>query len=326
VTVLKSAISLSVALLLLTTVAVFGESDTAPTIVIYSGVDSGFAEMMATLIEEDGRIDSEVKVLKSADLVALATTLPQTECIIIYASNKAEDEGLGPSLITFFEQGGGLIGIKEITYEPSVGDLARDVFPTFANASVSKLNPREKRVRNYVKADSSEIAEGLPDSFELLSMGVYFSGDAAGDYMQIPGDYGVPYRDGETGAPIVLTDQNEEGGRSVSLPGVWVVPSSRIDIYYGNVVADENFVGLFTNSVLWAAKGSTRFTEVTQDLDAKLEEARGKQDRLKEAAEQARKKENTRRTILLAGVWAAGLLACAVIIKKLVLAPIELED
>ena len=120
--------------------------------------------------------------------------------------------------------------------------------------------------------------------------------------------------------------ENDNGGRSVAFPGVWVIPSSRLDVYYGNLVADENFGKLFTNSVLWAAKGSTRFTEVQKDLDEKIEDAKGKQERLKEEAEQARKREETQRLLMLVGVWVVGLIICAVVVLKLVLAPIEIDE
>ncbi|MBU7004205.1 MAG: hypothetical protein HXS50_01465, partial [Theionarchaea archaeon] len=65
-----------------------------PTIIIYSGTDSGFGYKMAELLQKDVRIDSQVRVVNSPDLIVLAATLPQTECIVIYAEREAEIEGL----------------------------------------------------------------------------------------------------------------------------------------------------------------------------------------------------------------------------------------
>jgi hypothetical protein len=141
--------------------------------------------------------------------------------------------------------------------------------------------------------------------------------------MDVHSDYTVPYRDQETGSPLVLAYQNEKGGRSVALPGIWVIPSERLDVYYGKLVEEPNFVQLFTNSVLWAAKGSSRYEEVQQDLDQKIMDAETRQDRLKEEADEARREEKTRRQVILAVLWAAGLVGCAVIAKKMVLVPVE---
>jgi hypothetical protein len=310
---------------LIATPPVLSESPVEPTIIVYSGTDSGFAEMLAQLLLDDPRIESQVRIVTTPDIIALASSLPQTECMIIYTGNKVEVEGLESNLISFFEQGGGLIGMRDICSVPAVGRIAIDVFPTYANGSVKQFNPRELRVRNHTKGDSTEINEGLPDRFSLLSMGTYLSVDSDGNYLPVSGDFLVPFRDEQTGSPLIIANENDNGGRSVAFPGVWVIPSSRVDIYYGNLVADENFVKLFTNSVLWAAKGSSRFPEVQKDLAEKIEDAKGKQERLKEEAEQARKRENTQRLLLLVGVWVVGLIICAVVVLKLVLAPIEIE-
>ena len=90
--------------------------------------------------------------------------------------------------------------------------------------------------------------------------------------------------------------------------------------------AEPDFAQLFTNIVLWTAKGSTRYDQVQQDLGQKIEDARTKKDRLQEEAEKARKKEQTQRLLLLISIWAIGLVACAVITKKLILAPITEEE
>ncbi len=318
-------LSAFVALLLLIPVPVYC-LDLKPTIVIYTGADTGFATMLAELIKQDPRIDSDARVVNSPDLVALAAALPSTECIVVYASNKNELEGLSSALTRFFEGGGAVIGLREICYQPSAGDLATLVFPTYANASRQQYASGQRRARNYTKAQSTEINSELPDRFSLPSAGFYFCAYGNGTYAEVAGNYTVLYRDGETGAPIVLTHESPKGGRSIAFPGIWVISSTRVDVYYGRLLEDGNFTRMFSNCLLWAAKGSTHYKRVSQDLDAKLEVARSKQQRLAEQAEQARRRESTRRTLFLLVVWAAGLLACAVIVKKVILAPFEIAS
>jgi hypothetical protein len=297
-----------------------------PTIVVYSGTDSGFAAILAELIENDTRINSQTRVVNSLDLITLATALPQTEAIIIYASSKAEIEGLDQALPSYFQQGGGLIGMREPCYVPSAPTLATEVFQVQANTSIRQLSPAEKRVRTYTTQENTEINDGLPQTFELLSMGTYYTGDAEGNYINIHQEYTIPYKDQGTGSPLVLTYQNQQGGRTTAMPGVWAIPSARLDVYYGKIAAQPDFARLFTNIVLWTAKGSTRYNQVQQDLDQKIQEVKTRKDRLQEEAEKARKKEQTQRLILLTTIWAAGLAACAIITKKIILTPITEEE
>ncbi len=314
------------AILLMSMATVSGQTEIRPTIVFYTGTDSGFARMLASLVEQADGIDSDVMVVAKPDALALATALPQTECIIVYGSNAAEVGSLVEPLTAFFESGGGLVGLREVCYEPSVGNLATRVFPACANVSAQQYPPGQKRARNYTEVQTTEIASGLPERFQLVSMGIYFRGDSAGKYLEVSeAEYSVAYADEATGAPIVLTCESEAGGRSVALPGIWVVSNSRVDAYYGNLVLDENFVQLFTNAVRWAAKGSTHFSEASRDFRNKLDDARSKQERLRDEAERARRKGNANRLLLLSGMWAAGLLACGVVIRKLILVPIEVE-
>jgi len=297
-----------------------------PTIVLYTGTDSGFAKMLASLVEQADGIDSEVMVVTKPDVLALATALPQTECIIIYCSNAAEIGDLAEPLTAFFENGGGLVGLRDVCYEPSAGQIATRVFPAYAKKSAQQYPAGQKRARNYTEAQTTEISSGLPKRFQLVSMGIYFSGDQAGNYVEVAGaGYSVAYTDEATGAPIVLTYESEAGGRSVALPGIWVVSNSRVDAYYGNLVLDQNFVRLFTNAVRWAAKGSVHFSQASKGFEAKMEEAQDKQGRLREEADKARKRQTINRVLVLSGMWAAGLLACTVVIKKVILVPIDVE-
>ncbi len=324
---MKRLTALLVASVLLSVLPVYAQSEEVrPVILVYTGIDQGFAEMLAPLIEENEDIDSEVQVVTSPETLSIAAALPQTECIIIYASNEAELEGLEDAITTFFLQGGGVIGIRDACYEPYAGKLATEVFPTHANESKRQMSPRETRARTYVKQEDTSLTEGLPEKFDLISMGTYYPADSEGNYLEsIDQDKHIPYKDEEIGSPLVIANDNENGGKSIGLPGIWTIGNSRVDVYYGNLVAQEEFQTLFSNIVQWTAKESSRFRDIEEGLEEKIEEAKGKAERLKEEAEEARRKEETQRLIFLIGVWAAGLIVCGVIVKKMILVPIEPE-
>jgi hypothetical protein len=292
-----------------------------PVILVYAAGDQVFAEMLANAIRNDSRIDSDVEVVGNPAFIMMATVLPTTECIVMYCNHRSQLAALGPGLRTFIEEGGGLVGMTEACYEPSAKEIATDVFPIYGNASVQRTSPVERRARTYVRDADLEISEGLPESFELISMGTYFPADEEGNYVEVPGEHQVAYRDQEIGSPLVTTYETEKGGRSVSLPGIWVVSNARVDVYYGKLLADDNFVRLLTNSVYWTAKGSRRFSEVSEDLPNRIREAGTLQDRLKEEGEKAARKARTRRLAILVIGWIIGLSACVVVAKKVVLRP-----
>lgn len=177
----RSSIPLAVLLILFVSATTVGSeglqplspiSNLTPIIAVYSPGLPEFGEMLASLIEADERIDAEVMILHTQDEVAQATALPTTACIVIYSDNMRQFDRLGASLSTFFDSGGGLVGMTEICYVPSAGDLAKTVFPAYANASKKKLSPRERRVRSYVRQEEAALGEGLPERFDLVSMAI----------------------------------------------------------------------------------------------------------------------------------------------------------
>ena len=215
--------------------------------------------------------------------------------------------------------------MKEPCYIPSAGELAKDVFPTFSNVSILS-NPRS-RVRTYVADGRSDISSGVPDSFQLPAMGIYLCADKKKTYLpncekKFPQGTTVLYRDQETGSPLVVAYNNENGGRSVAYAGVSVVSSPRVDIYYGKLVDNENFTKLFLNSLEWVSQ-SSRFPRMTSNLSQTLQMAQEDKQRLREEAVRASRQRANRRTILLAVAWTLGLASCAVIVKKTILVPPE---
>lgn len=295
------------------------QGNLTPIILIYTGVNDDYAEMLASLIKEDDGVEADVFVTADSEMISLGASLPNTMCIVVHADNAAEMAGLEESLLVFFEDGGGLIGMKDACYLPSAGELAAQVFPTFANFSVRETSPNGW-ARTYLRDESTEINSDLPESFELMSMGTYFSADGNGGYLQVPGDYAVLFRDQETSSPQVLVNENEKGGRSVAFPGTWVVSTSRIAVYYGNLVANENFAKLFTNSVNWA-KGSTRFISLSEEWVGRLQEVEDQRLQLVEEAEERKRKESARKTYTLIGLWAMGLIASGLITRRIILSP-----
>ena len=293
-----------------------------PTIVVYSGTDTTIAHALASLIEQDARFHGETLVVSSPSAVALATVLPTAQCIVIYSDHKDHLQGLDLTLPPFLDEGGGLVGMRDACYEPSAGNLSRNVFPVYGNFSLVKTSIAQKRVRTYVGVGTSEVTSGLPERFQLVSMGIFLCADENGTYVQVPGSYQVLYEDEETGAPLVLAYESEGAGRSVAMPGVMVVKTPRVDVYYGTLLADGNFVKLFTNSVLWAAD-SPRFASLTQNLEGKLATIENEKQALKQEGQAARKKDRQKRLATVVVIWAMGLAACALITKKLILAPVR---
>ncbi len=311
-------------ILLLNLCTISAQSEVEPVIVVYGGGQSEFAEMLATLIEEDGSVEGEVMVVYSRQSVELAAALPTTKCIVMYADHRNYISGLWSALVPFFKEGGGLVGMTELCYMPSAGTLATEVFPVFGNSSDVVTSPRETRTRTYVLEEETEVNAGLPDQFDVLSMGTYLSADEGGDHVRVPGDYQVAYRDEVTGCPLVAVHESERGGRSVALPGIMVVTVPRLDVYYGNLISDQAFVDLFMNCVSWASENS-RIEAVEGELTETISEYEESRQDMKDSADESDRERRNRRLMTLVVLWAIGLVACAVAVKKGLLAPLETD-
>jgi hypothetical protein len=294
----------------------------APIILVYTGVNDEYGEILASLIRESDVMDVtgvEIFVTADPEMVSLGASLPNTACIVVNADNEAEMAGLEESLLTYFEDGGGLVGFKDACFLPSAGRLAVDVFPVFANHSVKETRP-DMWTRVFVRDDVMEVNSGLQESFALMSMGTYFSADDGGGYLEVPGDWSVLYRDGETSSPQVVAYEGEGGGRSVAFPGIWVVGTPRLAIYYGNLAANEAFVTLFTRSVRWAME-SGRYAEWSGQWSDRLRELDdGREELAGEAAERGRER-SSRRIYTLVAAWGVGLLVSALVSWRFILSP-----
>lgn len=297
--------------------AVCSGSGASPLIVVYTGGMDEFATMLAGLIEEEDSISAEVLILASPEEVRYASAMPNMGCILMFTDHKDELIGLDGTLSGFFQAGGGLVGMTEVCNMASAGKLATEVFPVHGNFT-AKPAPGRRRACTYVLSDDLEIAEGLPDTFDILTLGLYISADSDGNPLEIAGDHAVVFDDLETGSPLVIAHQSEMGGRSVAMPGIMVVASKRVDVYYGNLFLDHNFTTLLVNSVAWAM-GNSRLASVGEEIEGKLDEWKALQEDLEAKAEAADKERSTSRTVKLIAAWTAGMAACALIVFKMVL-------
>ena len=296
-----------------------GALNMTPIIIVYTGVNDDYGEMLASLIREEDVSGADVFVTADPELVSLGASLPNTVCIVVHADNAAEMTGLEESLSTYFIKGGGVIGMKDACYLSSSGDLATRVFPTYANFSVKETHP-DKWARTYLRNEVKTINSDLPESFTVMSMGTYFSADIEGEYLEVPGEWSVLYRDSETSSPQVLAYETEGGGRSVAFPGIWVVSTSRLPVYYGNLVKNEDFAELFTNSVRWAGE-SSRYTRLSGEWSNRLEKVTESREKLVEEAEERMNTRSSRRTYTLLGLWTLGLVTSTLITWKLIIHP-----
>ncbi len=308
---------LLLASLTLVVCALCGPSGARPTVLVYTGGEDQLASMLAELVQAEQELGAETLIVTSPEAVSLACAMPSIACILIYADHRNDLLYLPLALVAFFEGGGGLVGLREVCYEPSAAEMAIDVFPIHGNQTTAPP-AGTKRAFTYVLDRGMEIAEGLPEAFDVLSLGTYTSVDSEGNLLEIPGDHRVVYRDLRIGVPLVVAHESKRGGRSVAMPGIMVVSNQRVDVYYGNLFRDENFTRLLTNSIAWAM-GNSRFAHLEEVLEDKIREFSSIQNERRTQADQARKERRIRRTYALIAFWAVGLAACGGILVKLIL-------
>lgn len=280
-----------------------------PLVLVYSGRMPGYADALAGIINETG---TKSLVATSDTIFRTMISLPQVRCVVIAALNPSDFVFLrefAPTLRKHFEEGGAFVGLGACCSE-DMEPLATTIFPIRGNATGRGKRMGEEYGSIYsLSKEMDPITSGLPSSF-VITQGEYTYQKGKEGPVEPTSDLGdikVLYREESTGIPMVVTLEREGGGRSVSLPGCYVVDVERLPFYWGHLVEQEEFRGLLKGSVSWAMEGSHRFSELAPLVEDTLKTEAGRVSGIEKAGEDFRRKAEQGRMLLLAGLWVAAL-------------------
>ncbi len=291
-----------------------------PLVVVYAG-KMDYGEALVSIINQTGTR----AVLAESDCVLKSLiSLPQVRCVVIAAQNPSDFDFLrqfSPIMVRYFRQGGSLVGIGPCCGS-DIEELSTTVFPVGGNAT-GKGRPIDGSFGSkYVLSKVLEpITGSLPSSFVVTqSEFVYRKGKegALGPYSDL-GETGVLYRDETTNAPMVVTLEGEDGGRTVSMPGCRVANVERLPFYWERLVDADEFKNLLQGSVTWAMEGCRRYGEMAESAEQDLEQEGERLQSVVEAGDELREKSRQNRIMLLAFLWSAAIVFQAFLVFKYII-------
>jgi len=312
-------IALLATFLLATQVAASGDFE--PHVLVYAGRMPGYADALAEIINETG---TRAVVADSDAVIRSMLGLPQTGCVVIAALNPSDFVFLrefAPVFNNFFDSGGALVGLGACC-TTDLESISSTVFPVGGNATIRGKRMGDLHGSTYVLSDNVEgITSGLPESYTVTQEKFAYRSSPGGPLEPASelGNIDVVYREVESGLPLLVTLEGDNGGRSVSLPGCFVVGVERLPFYWGNLVTNPEFRILLKNSVTWAMEGSERFQTLYGELEMALEEESSRLDDIRESGDDATEKSSRARLYMLIGLWAIALVFQGFLVFRFIL-------
>ena len=294
-----------------------------PLILVWAGEDMpGYGEALAEIIESSG---TRVMLVREESTFRGLVNLPQVRCVVLGTFTPTDFgflQRFAPVLERHFDEGGSFVGIGPVCSELMLGSMARTIFPVEGNASGRGNDIGGIYGSTYVLSDPIETISGaLPTEFALTQSQYIFRSGLAGP-IEPASEYGRPtvvYRARDTGAPMVVALERDDGGRSVSLPGCYVAKIERLPYYWDRLLSQPEFKELLVGSISWAMEGSRRYEELGLASEERLKEEAERISELRRSEQGASRASENERTLLLAGLWMGGIILQAVLVKRYLL-------
>ncbi len=265
-------------------------AEVEPVVLIY-GVDlPQWRTQIATLLEQDPRVDEKVITINSTDCLAVALLYPNVKTAILMGQNAAVILGAERQILSYFEEGGGLVGFHDLGNALVSGALATRVFPLYANVSTLGRMTEGYLVQTLVRDQINEINEYLPQELVVKDAEINLALDKKtrrwANATPASGEYWALYRDTVYGAPTVVAYRNE--GCSVTFAGGDIddSPANKLK-YFGNLFFDDTFAALLLNAVAWVKEHEMRTDLLVQETLDSLKAARDGDTIVRDEAEKA---------------------------------------
>jgi hypothetical protein len=288
---------------------------------------------------------AEIVLVGDQDLMNTLLYFPQVKAVVVYLTTwELNANRIVPSLLWYFNEGGGIVGIGNAGHGDVTNILNGSVFPIFGNQyeqvtptfyckndvtgeEVQTPTPRcqagwtrvLKRVTLYQKENDHEIAAGVDSDFSMASARYIIHKDTSVVPPQFEwlkptkGSYTMVFKDPRNEAPLVVV--YEEKGTSVTFAGGdQISVREEDDTYFGTFVDDPNFRKLLQNSVYYAWNKETKYEEAMTNAKAEFAKMEQEKKDLAQRVEDSQKSERTSkllRSVLLIVVGLVMIVAIA---------------
>lgn len=309
------AIIIGMLVCLMASPILLAQEEAKPVILLYHGPKVGtqdlrvYGQALADLINSDSRMTDKAEIVLVGDQDLMNTLLyfPQVKCAVVALTTwELKADRIVPSLLWYFNEGGGVVGLGNAGHGEVTKILNGSVFPIFGNQYLMVkpsifIDPDTgKRVilreTGYKKVNDHEIAQGVESEFALqdkrfvIHMNTSMSPPKYLAIQPEKGDYTMVYSDDDIGAPLVVI--YEENGTSVTFAGTDQISINDVDdSYYGNFLDDENFKTMFQNSVYYVWSKETKYENAMARATEEFNKMQQEEDDLKARVEESQKKE-----------------------------------
>ena len=281
-----------------------------PIVPIYSSSMPGFATGIAGVLEEELDGDIEFIAVEDPSLLSSLIVMPNVKCVILAVMMGSDLREIVEPLILYFENGGAAVGFQGCSGQDVVGELARSVFPAFANATGSPVLKGGIPMNEYVRDAEVGGFENIPDQFDLLGQFFAYAANPSREPVEPRakgGERTVLFREKNTGAPLIIAYENSEGSRSVCLTGCFVRPTENSKNYYGKLLEDPVFTTLLVDALAWTTEGVTRSSQYESSYLEVIQGETERVQRLRDQAQRAREDQRKQRALYLMLSWVIGL-------------------
>ncbi len=288
-------------------------------VLVYDASMKGLAAGVVEILASASSGEEDFMVVSDPHALASLLALPNVRCVVLTSVNANDLKLLAKPVTLYFEAGGSAIGFHGCGWQSQLGDMARIVFPVFGNATGIGSRKGGKDVNEYSRDSRvGGIGEELPDEFDIVGQFYAYAGDRQKGVLEVQppgGNKAVLFREKSSGAPLVVANQGDPGGRSVAFTGLFVRDNPTATNHYERLLEQPEFAKLLVDSYLWVSEGNSRFSEFSANYQESIDQQERTREHFISLARQKTISARNRRIALLAVFWALGLLSIAVLAR-----------
>ncbi len=288
-------------------------------IIVYGANLPDWREYVVGLLGD--RLEATIIPINTSDCLSVALLFPNVKAAVLMGQNADVVRGVQEQVLTCFNHGAGLVGFHDFTSLEVAPELARQVFPLFANVSRLGRVKEGTFVQNLALQNPHQIGEGLPAEMDVrdpeINLALSTKSNSWSGMVPTCGELTVVFKETGYGAPYLAAYVDE--GASVSFAGGDIdnSPENRLK-YFGNLFFDETFQELLVRSVAWASEKETRSGTQLPETLAELQRVNARDEEIRNSAEKGRAQRAIVSLAFKAGINVVGICAIVVIYLKLI--------
>jgi hypothetical protein len=261
-----------------------------PMVLIYCQGSQAYGEELASIIDDDDRMDAEVLVVSDPELLKSMLYFPYVRVVVaLFVLDR--DDGLSEHLETYFADGGGIVGLGFAGWRTTTQNASREVFSLAANIYTTGTYNRTlgAYMHDLHLDEGHEINREVGDFTAFTQRVIMNVNRSTEDLIPPwpPGKVTVLYREETRDAPVLVV--HEDKGVCVTFGGFTGDSIERLPTYFGHFTSQPEFRALLSNSVLYAWENENRYETISDSATSRFAAQKSEYDQMiKDAKDQER--------------------------------------